>query len=147
MTRIALAGFIALLMVGAGPAGAAEFQVGQAWSYDTRPGEEASQLYIGKIDRDLASRVIFHIYIDKLQLKNPMMEGGQQDHLSHVPLSREALEASITGEPVQTYKVPDIAEGYVLWREAFLQGQAGVFTLPVKEIVQHIEDAFNTPRE
>ncbi len=146
MKKLALAVAV-LLLGGLSPAWAIDFQVGQAWSYDARPGEEASKIYIAKIDRDLASRTIYHIYIDGLKLKNPLIEGGLQDHLSHVPLSREALEASVTGEPKPVLAVPNIAEGYVLWREAFVKGQAGVFTFPVKQIVQHVEDAFNKSKQ
>jgi len=129
------------------PAQAIDFQVGQVWSYETRQGEEASKVYIAKIDRDIGTRTIYHIYVDGLHLKNPMMEGGEQDSLTHVPVSRQALEASVTGEPDFRTTIPNIAEGYVIWREAFLQGQAGVFTMPVNQVVQHIEDAFNKPKQ
>ena len=139
---------VAVLVLGAiSPARAIDFQVGQAWSYDARPGEEASQIYVAKIDRDLATRTIYHIYVDGLKLKNPLIEGGVQDDLPHVPISREALEASVTGEPRMLTQIPDISEGYVIWRDAFVEGQAGVFTAPVKQVVQHIEDAFNAPKQ
>ena len=147
MKKFALAAVALLLLAGVSPARAIDFQVGQVWSYNARPGEEASQIYIAKIDRDLASRTIYHIYVDGLRLKNPLVEGGIQDHLPHVPLSREALEASVTGEPRSEIDLPNIAEGYVIWREAFVAGQAGVFTFPVKQIVQHIEDEFNKPKQ
>ncbi|MEQ8356616.1 MAG: hypothetical protein RH942_13825 [Kiloniellaceae bacterium] len=147
MRKSVLAAFGFVLLSLAAPAWAIDFQVGQGWSYDARPGEEASQIYIARIDRGLGTRTIYHIYVDGLQLKNPLIEGGLQNNLSHIPLTKEALEASVIGEPRQLTAVPDISEGYVIWREAFLKGQAGVFTLPLKQIVQHIEDAFNKPKE
>ena len=147
MRKFALAATAIFLLAGVSSARAIDFQVGQVWNYDTRPGEEGSQIYVAKIDRDLAPRTIYHIYVDGLRLKNPLIEGGEQDHLTHVPLSREALEASVTGDPRSEIDLPNIAEGYVLWHEAFVKGQAGVFNAPVKEIVQHIEDAFNQPRQ
>ena len=131
-----------LLQIFAAPALATDFQEGQVWSYQTRPGEEGSRLYIVRIDRDIAKRPIFHIYLDRLKLKNPMMPGGVQDHLPHAPVSQESLEASVVKLLQGGAPMPDIAEGYTAWLLAFANRQAGVFTMPVKDIVQHIEDAF-----
>ncbi len=137
---------IALLLALAAPAQAIDFREGQAWSYRNRPGEEASLIYIARIDRDLGTKPIFHLYIDGLKLKNPLIEGQVQDVLHHVPASQEALEASVVELVQAAAGVPDISEGYAIWRTAFEKGQAGVFTIPVAQIVQHIEDAFNKPK-
>ena len=138
--------FVLLLQVLAFPAEAANFQVGQVWSYRTRAGEDASRLYIARIDRDLGAKPIFHLYIDGLKLKNPLLESKVQDHLVHVPVSREALEASVIALQSENVLPPDISEGYVLWLEAFERGQAGVFTMSVQQVVQYIEDQFNKPK-
>ncbi len=134
--------FVLLLQILALPAEAITFDVGQVWSYRTRPGEEASRIYIARIDRDLGSKSIFHLYIDGLKLKNPLIEGGVQDHLVHVPVSKEALEASVISMTQEGVIPPDISEGYIIWREAFEQGRAGVFTISLQQIVQYIEDQF-----
>ena len=137
---------LALLLLPA-TAGAIDFQIAQAWSYETRPGEEGSQIYIAKIDRDIGTKTIYHIYIDGLHLKNPLVSGGEQATFSPLPITKEALEASVIGEPRRVTAVPDISEGYVIWREAYLQGRAGVFTIPVKQAIQHVEDAFNQTKQ
>jgi len=131
----------AAAVVGA-PARAASFEEGQIWRYDTRPGEENSRLFIARIDRGLGGQTIYHIYLDGLKLKNRLYEGGVQDHLPHAPVTRQALEASVTELLQSDAAMPDISEGYAVWLLAFEKGQAGVFTRPVKEIVQYIEDAF-----
>jgi len=142
MNRIFAVAFVLLLQILALPAEATTFEVGQLWSYRTRPGEEDSRLYVARIDRDLGSKPIIHLYVDGLKLKNPLVEGGVQDHLVHVPISREALEASVISLIQKDVTPPDISEGYVIWREAFLKGQAGVFTMSVQQVVQYIEDQF-----
>ena len=134
-----------VLSLPAGPVLAADYAAGQIWSYHTRPGEEDSRLYIVRIDRELSAKPIFHIYVDGLKLKNPLMTGGIQDHLPHAPVSQESLDASVVALLKSDAPMPNIAEGYSLWRLAFGRGQAGVFTMPVKEVVQYIEDAFNKP--
>jgi hypothetical protein len=135
-----------LLLALAAPAQAIDFQVGQAWSYRARPGEQDSQLYIVQIDRDLGTRPIFHIYVDGLKLKNPLIKGGIQAQLAHLPVSQESLEASVVTMVQANASLPDITEGYVIWREAFLDGRAGVFTMPLNEAIQYIENAFNKPK-
>lgn len=142
MNRKLAVAFVLLLQVLALPAEAITFDVGQVWSYRTRPGEEDSRLYVARVDRDLGSKPIIHIYVDGLKLKNPLFEGGVQDHLVHVPISQEALVASVIAMTREGVIPPDISEGYVIWREAFLEGRTGVYTISVQQIVQYIEDQF-----
>ena len=145
LKKIAVAIFLLLQPVAA-PALATDFQEGQIWSYQTRPGEESSRIFIVRIDRGLSSRPIFHIYVDGLKLKNPLIKGGIQDHLPYEPVSQESLEASVTRLLQSDAGMPDISEGYTAWLLAFENRQTGVFTMPVKDIVQHIENAFNKPK-
>lgn len=135
-----------LLSLTALPASAQEFREGQIWHYQTRPGEEGSRLFIARIDRGLGSQSIYHIYLDGLQLKNPLYPGGVQDHLPHAPVTRQSLEQSVTGLVQEEAAMPDISEGYAAWLLAFEKGQAGVFPMPVSAIVQYIEDAFAQAR-
>ncbi|HEY9536912.1 MAG TPA: hypothetical protein VIS03_04905 [Kiloniellaceae bacterium] len=143
MMKKAVLAVIVLLSLAAAPALAASFEEGQIWRYQTRPGEEASRLFIARIDRGLGTQSIYHIYVDGLKLKNPLYEGGVQDHLPHAPVTRQALEASVTELLQEDAAMPDISEGYAAWLLAFEKGQAGVFTQPVNQIVQLIENAFS----
>jgi hypothetical protein len=142
MMKKAVLAITLLLSLAAAPAVAASFEEGQIWHYQARPGEEASRLFIARIDRGIGTQTIYHIYLDGLKLKNPLYEGGVQDRLPHAPVTRRSLETSVTELLEENATMPDIAEGYAAWLLAFEKGQAGVFTLPVNQIVQHIEDAF-----
>jgi hypothetical protein len=141
LKRAALA-IAVLLSLAVLPASAAEFREGQIWHYQTRPGEEGSRLFIARIDRGLGTQSIYHIYLDGLHLKNPLYEGGVQNHLPHAAVTRQALETSVTELLESNAKMPDISEGYAEWLLAFEKGQTGVFTIPAKQIVQVFEDAF-----
>ena len=140
LTRLALA--LALLSLAVLPAAAQEFHEGQIWHYQTRPSEEGSRLFIARIDSGLGTASIYHIYLDGLQLKNPLYEGGVQDHLPHAAVTRQALEASVTELVQEGAALPDISEGYAEWLLAFEKGRTGVFTIPARQIVQVFEDAF-----
>jgi hypothetical protein len=119
-----------------------KYSAGQVWGYQTRPGEQESRLYIVKTDRDKTLGTIYHIYVDGIAIKNPHMPGGGvQTCLPHSPVSAETLDASVT-ELLERHRgeMPDISEGYGVWKEGYDKGEAGVFTIPVAEIIAYIED-------
>lgn len=43
--------------------------------------------------------------------------------------------------------LPDISEGYTAWKKDFDADKAGVFDIPVKKIVQYVEDIINQKPE
>lgn len=130
------------MMLGLASAGAAAhtYEAGQVWQYKTRPGEEASRLYIVKVETLSDGQPAFHIHLDKLKLANPRAPGQVQTELPHAPVSAKTLDVSVVALEGSTDALPDIDEGYAAWREAYDAGDAGVFTLSAVEIVDLIED-------
>ncbi len=118
----------------------AKYQVGQVWNYQTRQGEESSRIIIVKAEPHKKLGVIYHIYVEGLRMRNPRTETGFQDRLSHCPVSEKTLDDSVTmlasgiADPL-----PDISEGYAIWKRAFDSGEGGIFTIPVNEIIQSLE--------
>ncbi len=121
----------------------AEYEVGQVWEYKTRPGEEASKLYIAKIDKHEKIGKIFHIYVDGLHIRNDRVESGFQEALPHAPVDTSTLDASVTKLVETTKDVPVVSDGYDIWKKAFDSGQGGVFNIPVAKIVEYIEGVVN----
>lgn len=122
---------------------AQDFEAGQVWKYKTRSGESDSRLYIVKVDAWPNGKRIFHIHVDKLKIKNPMVDGGIQTDLPHAPVSEEALRKSVRLLQKYSGALPDIAEGYAAWKDEYDKGGAGVFTISVSEIITAVEDAVN----
>jgi len=121
---------------------AEEFAVGQIWDYQTRAHESGAQLTVVKIDQ-LQGEDIIHISLSGLQIKNPHAPSGVGKEVSHIPISPEALRASVTKLNGQTTQLPDFQAGYDQWRAAFDAGQGGYFTISVAECVEYIEQAMN----
>jgi hypothetical protein len=132
--------FFGIIMLGIG---FAQYEVGQIWQYETRKGEEKSLLYIVRIDEIENYGKIYHIYVDRLEVKNPHSKTGFQTELPHAPVDEQTLNESVIKLVKNSAELPDISEGYGYWREAFDSGQGGVFTISVKDIVQLIEEAAN----
>ena len=121
-----------------------KYKEGQVWSYKTRENESNSKLYIVKIEYNKTIGKIYHIYIDNLNIKNPYQKSKIQNNLSHSPVSEKTLDDSVIKIVTAKYENNiNISDGYVAWKEAFDDGKAGVFTIPVNEIIQCIEDVAN----
>lgn len=118
-----------------------KYTVGQEWNYKTRKGEENSTLKILKIEEYPETGKVIHISVNRLRMKNPASPEGFAQTLSHIPISEEALNKSITKVQNETKKMPDSTEmdGYSYWKKEFNNGNAGIFTIPVSEIVNGME--------
>lgn len=127
------------------PNGNAEskYKVGQKWSYSARPGEESSYLIILKIDDDPKLGRIIHIALRGLKIKNPRSPDGISDSVNHMPFSEAAIEKSDMKLLAEKTELPDFADGYRMWREAFDDRRAGIYTITVAEAVSVMETALN----
>ena len=59
--------------------------------------------------------------------------GDGQTRIPHLPFAESAIEQSVTTLERESGPVPDFAEGYRLWREAFDAGKGGVFSIAVAD--------------
>jgi hypothetical protein len=116
-----------------------EYTPGQAWTYRTRPGEEASRVVIRKKDIEPEDGEVFHISILGVKLRNHKVPGGLQPAMHHAAVARVTLENSLlepagAGDDDETWR-----DGYAVWRQAYDNGDAGVFDIQVAEILGYIE--------
>lgn len=119
-----------------------KFTVGQRWHYATRPQEPNSTLTILKIEKHKDVETIIHIAVSEVFIPSP--DGsGPKDTVSHMPISAEALESSVTAIEEESVALPESVEGYEIWREAFEKGQGGIFTRSVSECVDYLEEALH----
>ncbi len=120
-----------------------QFSVGQVWQYRTRAAEPTSTLLINKVEVEPKLGEVFHVSVRDVRVKNQHAPNGLSTELPHFPVSRATLQASVT-RLVGTAPVnPEYREGYETWRRAFEEGNAGIFTIPVAEIVAHVESIIN----
>lgn len=112
---------------------APRFQQGQVWEYRERPIDEGSLLKIQQIERDPALGLIYHISIVGVRMSNPQMAST----LPHAPVSQGVLDASVTKLASGAVAFPPADEGIAEWKRA----RGGVFTIPVNEIVDVVDQA------
>lgn len=121
----------------------ASFAAGQRWSYAARPSEPSATFLVLKVEDDKSLGRIVHIRADGLRLKNDADPSGYSDAITHMPFSEAALRASAKARVGEAEPVPDFTTAYDTWRAAFSEENAGVFTTPLAEAVQVMENAIN----
>ncbi len=115
-----------------------DYVQGQVWEYKARAADRGSLLKIQKIDTDprrAEHRTIYHISIIGVRLNDPAV----RREISHVPVSREALDDSVTRLSRTPVAFPDAAEGIAEWKRA----KGGVFTIPIAGIVDVVEQTMS----
>lgn len=122
---------------------AANYAVGQIWSYRTRAGEENSRVIIDKIEDDRTLGKIYHVTIKGVKVKNPKIAGGFSDRLQHLPLSQASLDGSVLKLIGTGKSDPSFQQGYREWKTAFDAGKAGIWTVSIEKIVGAVEKAIN----
>lgn len=121
---------------------AQEFAVGQVWGYKNRAQEADSTLTIVQID-NINDAEIVHISLDGLRISVNGPPSGIVEQVSHLPIEKSVLQASV-GELLTTVrKLPPFEEGYEIWKAAFDSGEGGYFTISVAECVSYFEDVLN----
>ncbi|CAD7809670.1 hypothetical protein CHRY9390_02048 [Chryseobacterium aquaeductus] len=121
-----------------------KYVIGQEWNYKTRKSEENSTLKILKIEEYPTHGKVIHISIGGLKVGNPNVEKGFAKEFTHIPITEEALNKSVTELKNGKIKLPDYIDGYNYWKKEFDQGIAGVFSISVSEIVDLMEESIIT---
>ncbi|MBX7223420.1 MAG: hypothetical protein K1Y36_26135 [Blastocatellia bacterium] len=113
-------------------------RAGQIWLYKTRTGEANSRLTILKTETHPKLGSIIHISVKGLEMNNRRVAGGVSSAIGHIPCQEMALRESLVSMVGQADTAPDLA-GYDIWKEAFNQGRAGIWTIPVSDVIAAIE--------
>lgn len=126
------------LLFASGALSAAEtLEVGDIWSYHTRPGESASTLTILKIEQYPDLGQVVHIRIDGIHLVNPL-KGNQISAIPHLPFRASAVQQSVTQRVGHAEQIADFSEGYTVWKTAYEAGKAGAFKTSVAQTLNDL---------
>ena len=116
-----------------------EFAPGQIWKYENRDGEDDSRLTVVRIDDDSEYGNIVHVYISGLKIPNESAPGGLTTFICHMPFIEDSIRQSVSELENSVDDLPDFEDGYLLWRKAFEDSEAGVFEVSVSDGVEIIQ--------
>ncbi len=110
-----------------------DFEIGQSWTYRTRPGENQSVLTIRGKDEHPIYGTIFH-----LTVLDVVLRPGQRE-VPHLAISEEALNASVVHPAARGAPLSHFETEYAEWLARFRAGRANVYSVPVAEALTGIE--------
>ncbi len=119
------------------------YRVGDIWEYETRGGGERSKFVVVKVERSPKVGLIAHIGVDNLTWKSCAGEDVPQ-YVPHMPFSRKAIDASAVRRIATNRELPEYKEGYEEWRQVFVKGHAGIYTIRIKDAVAVAEETWRT---
>ena len=133
--------FGALLGAAGGVAAAENYEVGQVWSYKTRPSEATSTLMILRIDNSSKAGQVIFIGLQDVRVKHP--SGKVFSSMSPLPFTKEALDKSVVKQVGKADKLMSSNFGYLKWKEAQLAGKTPpTYAKSVAEIVDALENGY-----
>jgi hypothetical protein len=120
------------------------FEPGERWSYHTRPEDPDSTLIIGRVEEFPNLGTVIHISVVDVNIRSPRAPGGLTHVVHHMPISPEALRASVIQRSGTGSPSPQFADGYQIWRTAVEDGKGGAFSISVREAVEGFESVINS---
>jgi hypothetical protein len=131
----------AVLLCTAAGALAENYEVGQIWTYKTRPQETNSTLMILRIDNSSKLGPVIFVGVNDVRVAHP--SGKILSSMSPLPFTRDALDKSVLKVVGKTDKLMSSNFGYQKWREAQLAGKRPpTYVKPVAEIVNGLENGY-----
>lgn len=117
--------------------GLPEFREGEAWTYDTRPGEEGSFIIVGRLG-EVEGEEVVHIQIHGVDVGTR----AGRTLIGHVPISRASLSRSVRRRTTGRMNDEVFEEGFRMWSDA----RGGLFTESVRDIVNLIQGIRVSPK-
>jgi hypothetical protein len=133
-------GCCALVMV-AGGAGAENYEIGQIWTYKTRPQEANSTLTILRVDNTSRLGPVVFVGLKEVRVLHP--SGKVLSSMSPLPFTKDALDQSVVKLVGKADKLMNSDFGYQKWKEAQFAGKKPpTYAKPVAEIVNALENGY-----
>lgn len=106
---------------------ASKFHAGQVWAFTPPTNQPNARLTVLRVESGGKLGTIVHIAISGVSY------GNDQTQIQHLPFDEAAVARSVTTLERESGPVPDFADGYQQWRQAYDAGKGGIFTITVAE--------------
>lgn len=123
------------------------FEVGQEWFYKNRKGEDHSTIHIFEIVDAPDGKRMMSISFSDVKIFLHRKDKEAMNYMPHIPIFEEMLRAEVIQLAPEDYQATNRAtseeefEGHNVWKEAFDNGEAGAYTIPLSEILDGIQTA------
>lgn len=99
-----------------------KYESGQVWRYKARKSEKDTRVLILKTER-----------IDSIDIIHITVFGNNYDSPEHMPFVKEAIDESVIELESKSTTVPNYEDGYNIWKELYIAGEAGIYSTSVAD--------------
>jgi hypothetical protein len=138
--------FLTAVLAMTSNAQAHDFKAGQLWSYQTRPGDEASLVLINLVESVPKLGNVYHVSVLRVHLPSWKDTSRPEIDLPHFPVLKVALDKSVVAHVGDRAPLDAYREGYATWRAASDDDGAGAFSVSIAEVVSLVEAAVEKNR-
>jgi hypothetical protein len=117
-----------------------KYSPGGEYSFVGRPTDPQPQFLVLHVDSHPSLGNIIHVAIRGIRLRTP---SGVADHLQHFPIAEASLDGSGPKLIRANSPVPEFINAYMEWRKPFDQGKAGIWTKPLSDCLDGMEQGLN----
>ncbi|MDX2288678.1 MAG: hypothetical protein NW217_07635 [Hyphomicrobiaceae bacterium] len=126
-----------------------DFEPGQVWRVKGRLQDGDVHAAVLAVLHYEGLGFVCSVALTEVRIMNPHVAGGIQTMVPHIPITAEMFEDAVmglagTGGP--TAADADFAAAYEQWRTPFEKGEAGVFTVPLADVIELLETAISEPK-
>jgi hypothetical protein len=112
------------------------YHPGQVWRYKNAVRED-SRAIVGQVE-DMPAGTVVSICVTNVYLPDRRTGEPTLNAISHAPMTPEAMDISVIEQTGMSEPIPEFADARAEWRAI---EQAGVFTVPVADVVKYIGEA------
>ena len=118
-------------------ASAAEYSVGDIWTFKARGNEPLAKVAIAHIERGTSEGDVYFIHVldVKLRLKGPP---APVRAYGSVAVTKECLDSSVV-KKINTGAAYPYQSGYASWKESVAKHKRGAFRGPLSDLLEHLE--------
>ena len=131
-----------VLVAGTRGFAAEPFAPGQSWIYKPRPGEDASRVFVYRVDDYPKVGKVIHVMISGLLFQGAPGTAPEPWQVKHAPFAEAVLRRSVTARDTTKTAPPpstDFEQSYAKWKKAADGGKVQHWTSSVTDVVKQVE--------
>ncbi|MBL4677030.1 MAG: hypothetical protein JKY70_12615 [Mucilaginibacter sp.] len=115
-----------------------KIEKGQIWTYNNREGEDDSFIVIIKLDDSNSQNPVAHVSTENLSKPGSEEVDTTTWSIGHAPVQLGILAGAL--KTLKGYREIEFNEGYTYWKEEYDKGKAGVWSIPINEMIDLIQE-------
>jgi hypothetical protein len=116
------------------------YHPGQVWRYKNAVRED-SRAIVGQVEDLPGTGTVVSICVTNVYLPHAQTGEPTLNAISHAPMTSDAMDVSVIEQTGASEPIPEFTDARAEWRALIAKEKAGVFIIPVADVVKYIGEA------